>query len=314
MLRNDYANYIMINQALYAHDASSKDAFSKSQTQLWISAGPASLQKTTTMTSHEILKADALDILFEGRNKLYGAYYLRKYYHNNLAISLAIAVSSVFLLLLLIPGGKSNLSVVEDKPDVIVTTVVIPPTVLPPPLPPPPTVAPPPRAASAAVADRFLIVATPDPAKEMQAVTDLADLSISNSNSDGPIIPDVQTVEPPKISAVGTAANEETKEAIRISKQPEFPGGMKAWAAFLNRHLQTPEDLAAGEKRMVMISFFVDAQGMVTGFKVAQSGGAAFDNEVIRVLKKMPKWNPAVQNGHPIAITFSQPVTFVGAE
>jgi protein TonB len=45
-----------------------------------------------------------------------------------------------------------------------------------------------------------------------------------------------------------------------------------------------------------------------------QSGGFAFDNEVIRVLKKMPKWKPAVQNGHTIALSFMQPVTFQAFE
>jgi protein TonB len=47
---------------------------------------------------------------------------------------------------------------------------------------------------------------------------------------------------------------------------------------------------------------------------VLQSGGSVFDNEVIRVLKKMPKWKAAIQNGRAIAVTFTQPVTFVGVE
>jgi protein TonB len=47
---------------------------------------------------------------------------------------------------------------------------------------------------------------------------------------------------------------------------------------------------------------------------VVQSAGAVFDNEVIRVLKKMPKWKPAIQNGQPVAVTFTQPVTFQAVE
>ncbi|MBA2746852.1 MAG: energy transducer TonB, partial [Flavisolibacter sp.] len=52
----------------------------------------------------------------------------------------------------------------------------------------------------------------------------------------------------------------------------------------------------------------------VNTFSILQSGGKAFDAEVIRVLKKMPKWKPAIQNGRPVAVSFSQPVTFVGVE
>ncbi len=101
---------------------------------------------------------------------------------------------------------------------------------------------------------------------------------------------------------------------VPLEKGPEFPGGPEAWSKFLNRHLQTPADLEAGEKKTVLISFLVDADGSVTGFKVVRSGGNAFDNEVIRVLKKMPKWKPAIQNGHPVVVPFTQPVTFVGFE
>src|SRR5215212_9180713 len=54
------------------------------------------------MTSHEILKADALDILFENRNKDYGAYILRKYYNDRLGLSLLLAIGFLSLLFLLL--------------------------------------------------------------------------------------------------------------------------------------------------------------------------------------------------------------------
>lgn len=89
---------------------------------------------------------------------------------------------------------------------------------------------------------------------------------------------------------------------------------MQAWIAFLNRNLHAPQDLESGEKRIVNIRFHVDVDGTITNFQIIQSGGAAFDNEVIRVLKKMPKWMPALQAGQPVTISFTQPVTFVGPE
>ena len=75
-------------------------------------------------------------------------------------------------------------------------------------------------------------------------------------------------------------------------RQPQFPGGNQAWLAFLNTHLRPPQDLESGEKRVVNIRFFVDVDGTIANFQVARSGGNVFDNEVIRVLKKMPKWVP----------------------
>ena len=103
-------------------------------------------------------------------------------------------------------------------------------------------------------------------------------------------------------------------EAPLINRGPEFPGGIKAWLGFLNKHLQVPEELGAGEKVTVLIGFEVAVDGTVTSFRVLKSGGGNYDEEVIRVLKKMPRWSPAMQSSQPVATTFTQPVTFVGVE
>ena len=74
------------------------------------------------MTSHEILKADLLDILFDNRNKQYGAYTLRKNYERRLAVALAFAVSSVLLLLYLMKP-TSSFSTLEE-PGIIETRII----------------------------------------------------------------------------------------------------------------------------------------------------------------------------------------------
>ncbi|RYZ00603.1 MAG: hypothetical protein EOO11_01085, partial [Chitinophagaceae bacterium] len=54
--------------------------------------------------------------------------------------------------------------------------------------------------------------------------------------------------------------------------------------------------------------------GAVSRFEVEQTGGADYDAEVMRVLKRMGRWNPALQNGRPVATSFVQPVTFIAPE
>src|SRR4029079_10736070 len=76
----------------------------------------------TYMNSHEIIKADLLDILFDKRNKQYGAYPLRKYYEGRLAKALLIALGSVTLLFLLIRPGASVAEKQSFVKDVIVQT------------------------------------------------------------------------------------------------------------------------------------------------------------------------------------------------
>ncbi len=58
----------------------------------------------------------------------------------------------------------------------------------------------------------------------------------------------------------------------------------------------------------------VDIDGSISKAEIVQSGGDKFDREVIRVLHKMPKWVPAMQNGIKLAAWFTQPVTFIGIE
>ncbi|RYE37819.1 MAG: TonB family protein [Hyphomicrobiales bacterium] len=83
---------------------------------------------------------------------------------------------------------------------------------------------------------------------------------------------------------------------------------------FLGRSLSASSDMQPGERRSVLVRFWVDEYGNVGRFEVLQSGGTAFDNEVLRALKRMPKWKPALQRGRPVATSFVQPVTFQAPE
>lgn len=130
---------------------------------------------------------------------------------------------------------------------------------------------------------------------------------------------DAGDLQPPVLAEAGGAGHAVEKKPGPVQepvpdKQPQFPGGLQAWIAFLSRHLTAPEPLESGEKRTVLMRFYVAEDGSITNFQVVQSAGTTFDNEVIRVLRKMPKWTPAVQGGRPVPVSFTQPVTFVGLE
>jgi protein TonB len=264
------------------------------------------------MTSNEILKADMLDILFDNRNKQYGAYALRKHYSQRLSLSIGISLSMVLLFFLLMPKERS--SETPDRKDqggLIVETIDIPPikTILPPPVPIKPPV------------QRFkqLQFTTTVIEKDKNVKVDPPDLSqlltsvISNKTVIGdPVSSDVPVFNEP---VPDNPAKEEPNTTTKpLQKEPEFPGGQEAWLNFLRRNLVVPGELEPGEKKTVSIRFYVSDNGIVTDFQVLQSAGKAYDNEVIRVLKRMPKWKPAIQNGVPVARAFTQPVTFMGAE
>ena len=97
-------------------------------------------------------------------------------------------------------------------------------------------------------------------------------------------------------------------------REPEFPGGSEGLKRFLAKNLTTPSDLEDGEKKTVHIRFKVDKDGSVNTFEIITSGGNEFDNEVVRVCKKMPRWIPALQNGINVPVSYVLPVTFIGVE
>lgn len=265
------------------------------------------------MTGQQILQSDVLDILFEKRNKAYGAYRLRKSYP--LQLLKAIGITTALVLLLLFFGGPSaaKIEIAEPKDSIVLRQLNLPKQN--PELPRPKPVQP--AAPSKAVKTEVLTAQmTPvEQTKEPMATQDdLSNAAVGSSKTDGPPSPgSLQPPAPPSVGGTGSGEPPvvEKKEPPLPSRQPQFPGGSEAWLKFLGRHLTPPADLDAGEKRSVLVRFAVDEEGTVTNFQVVQSGGEDFDNEVIRVLKRMPRWLPAIQNGKPVAVSFTQPVTFV---
>jgi periplasmic protein TonB len=264
------------------------------------------------MQAWEILKADVLDILFDNRNKQYGAYTLRRHYPSRLKMALGLTLSSsLFMGLLFRNEGISTIYTEQEKP--VVRVIEIAPFA---PLPKPPEAPPLPRKAQSSYSDQMKMVANPDEKRMMKTIEDISMSTIGANNVEGPADASLPNM-PAQVQSNETVTSP-AKPAMPafevMEQQPEFPGGTQAWANYLNRNLQTPADMEPGEKKTVLIKFIVDADGSVTGFTVVRSGGYAFDNEVIRVLRKMPKWKPAIQNGHAVTVSFTQPVTFVGLE
>jgi periplasmic protein TonB len=267
------------------------------------------------MTSNEILKADILDILFDNRNKQYGAYALRKTYNNRMGVALGVSLSSILLVFFLmrIDGSNRHNNGPAGHEQVILTTIELPKEIKQPDPVVPKKTEPQPQVRT----EKLTTIDITDDKLADDAVPDMSDLDksiISNEKRDGVEANNVSTT---KEQVTTTEIKEDPKPIIKEalpSKEPEFPGGQQAWLNFLQKYLVAPEELEPGQKKNVQIRFQVSAEGIVTNFEIVQSAGNAFDNEVIRVLKKMPKWKPAIQNGQPVARAFTQPVTFMGVE
>ena len=270
------------------------------------------------MTNNEILKADLLDILFEHRNKSYGAYTLRRYYNSRLLIALGIALSAVFLFFLLsLLNNSKNQNGTWDRNNnkaVVLTTVDLEKQKeLPPPPPPPPG-----RTEPVAEVRDLTIKVVPDvEATEIPGQDQIEESVISDKTVEGKTPEDPNAKPANTETDKGTINNEPEKKEIDFKPEetgPSFPGGPEALALFFSRMLSSPTDLEPGEKKVVLVRFIVGSDGSITKAEVIQSGGDSYDREVLRAFKRMPKWNPAIQNGIKVSTSFSQPVTFIGVE
>jgi len=94
-------------------------------------------------------------------------------------------------------------------------------------------------------------------------------------------------------------------------QMPQFPNGMKSLGQFINENVQYPED--AWEQKIegrVIVSFVVDIDGTITDVEVEQKVYPSLDAEAARVVKSMPKWKPANNQGLPVRMRYKLPLTF----
>ncbi|MBL7746018.1 MAG: energy transducer TonB [Chitinophagaceae bacterium] len=114
----------------------------------------------------------------------------------------------------------------------------------------------------------------------------------------------------------GEEAGDSLKENVIFNKveiEAQFPGGDKAWLNFLVKNLDgdiAVKNGAPAGNYMVVIQFVVNKEGEVTDIKALTNYGYGMEQEVIRLLKKSPKWSPAIQDGRKVKAYRKQPVTF----
>ena len=109
--------------------------------------------------------------------------------------------------------------------------------------------------------------------------------------------------EPPK--------EEETKIFEVVEQMPSFPGGQAALFEFLSKNIRYPVVAEEnGIQGRVIVTFVVERDGSITDVRVAKSVDPSLDKEAVRVTKSMPHWNPGMQNGGPVRVKFTLPVTF----
>ena len=109
--------------------------------------------------------------------------------------------------------------------------------------------------------------------------------------------------EPPK--------EEETKVFDVVEVMPSFPGGQAALFEWLSKNIKYPVVAEEnGVQGRVIVTFVVERNGSITDVQVVKSVDPSLDKEAVRVVKAMPHWIPGKQNGSAVRVKFTVPVTF----
>jgi len=97
----------------------------------------------------------------------------------------------------------------------------------------------------------------------------------------------------------------------QVETQPQFPGGLPAFARFLGANIHYPAaDREAKVQGTVIATFVVEMDGTLSDIKVVRGPSTTMNNEAVRVLLLSPKWKPAYQNHHVVRVQYTVPIKF----
>jgi protein TonB len=259
----------------------------------------------------DLLRKQWLDIVFEGRNKVYGAYQLRKQNPKTTMKALLIGaliftfLLSTPLLARLIPNKSDDDSALDKK---IVTIKLPPKKEQPKDLPPPP---PPPPKVDQVKFVKPVVAKAEEVVEEPPKITEIVDKKLGSETIKGD--PDAPlTVEPVGNGPADVVEDNTIYNTAGIEVKPDFPGGLEKFYKYVGNNYKIPDE--DGLKGKVFVTFVVEKDGTLTDIKVIRDIGFGTGKEAIRVLRNSPRWNPGEQNGKKVRVLYSLPITIQAPE
>jgi periplasmic protein TonB len=244
------------------------------------------------------------DIVFEERNKEYGAYKLRKKYSKTVLVSLAIGIvilaTAVITPYLNAKALDKRNKRAERQVEIKMENLDQPTEQAPPPPPPPP---PP---AEVVQQQRYVppvVVDTIKPEEAKQFMTaDQAQVEVKNEEA-------VEVVETVKEEV--QEADPEATPFVVVEEMPMFPGGDVELLKYINSNTNYPE--VAKENNIqgrVIVRFCVTSKGGVSQVSILKGVDPELDKEAIRVINTLPPFKPGKQGGKPVPVWYMVPITF----
>ena len=274
------------------------------------------------MTNAQLATASLDDIVFDGRNRGYGAYVLRALYQRHIIRALLIAVATCALLLVfpLLAQLLRDDAVVVPLPTVVANPIIINITTeLEKPIEAPAAVKPatkPPQPET--VRNMVPVVAKEEQVTKANVVPNQDELLNKESGlvtaaGDPNVGP--ASLENLPVGKDGPPITEvvESRPYTYVEQMPELPGGggQLAIVTAIQKAVKYPGlALRNGIEGKMYVSFTVNPKGEVIDVKIVKGLGSGLDEETLRAIKTLPRFIPGKQNGREVSVSFTVPVTF----
>lgn len=244
------------------------------------------------------------EMVFEHRNRAYGAYVLRKGYSGNVVVGLGITI--LVVLFLIFYPSLAKLFADAGPPKAPPRKLVYSELSLPPPIDKPKPVPP------QILLPRLQKVVKFVPPKVVREAVEnitptLDEIKDSNTGAAEVAGPAVEFDEPVEEVVV----EEDNEIFIVVDQQPEFEGGYEAMMAFIKQNMKYPPNARRMQiEGTVHVSFVVSKAGTISEVKVMRGIMTECDKEAVRVIEMMPPWKPGKQNGRAVNVRFILPLKF----
>lgn len=277
------------------------------------------------MKSNEILQSDTLDIVFEGRNKMYGAYDLRRNYHKRAkkALTVCIILTGILISIPLLANifadeEKNTKPIICNYPLTTLPETEVRKEVKE-------------RKEIKHVEDVKTIKNTPPEITVAETVNEtdkmpskeelenaISGVNTNNGQNRNPKEGDIEerndTIDD---ELIGKAKVEdiETAPLVFVEVYPEFPGGEDAMFKYIHSRLNYPKLAVENSiEGKVVVEFVVNEKGEINNTKIVRGLKYGCDDEALRVINGMPLWKPGKQNGKPVSVYYTLPIQFTLAD
>lgn len=251
-------------------------------------------------------KASWDDMVFEKRNREYGAYVLRKDYSGAVLIGFlitAILVTAIILYPLVAKFFSDDKPVLKAKPvKLVYTELSAPPPVDKPKPPPPNVILPRLKQTIRFVPPKIVKEAVRETTPVIEEIKENETASIAVEGADVVFEEPVEEI----------TSEDENEIFMSVEQDPEFDGGYDAMMRFIRQNLKYPANALRMEiQGTVYVTFVVGKDGSVREAKVLRGILKECDAEAIRVVQSMPSWTPGKQNGRNVNVRYTIPVRFI---